>query len=141
MLAYFRTFGVETVALRFGNVYGPGSFHKSSVVAKFIRRALDSLPLEIFGDGAQTRDFIFIDDLMDAVLLAATTPGMGGETFQIASGMETTVGEMTERLILALTTAGTNNIEVFNSEQRLGDVKRNYSDTSKAQQYWAGSPK
>ena len=139
--AYFRTFGVETVALRFGNVYGPGSVHKSSVVAKFIRRALDGLPLEIFGDGAQTRDFIFIDDLIDAVILAATTPGIGGETFQIASGMETTVGEMTERLILALTAAGTNNIEVFNSEQRLGDVKRNYSDTSKARTRLGWQPK
>src|ERR1700733_6052373 len=68
--AYFRTYQLETVALRFGNVYGPGSLHKGSVVAKFISRALSGLPMEVFGDGQQTRDFIYIDDLIDAVMLA-----------------------------------------------------------------------
>ena len=61
--AYFQTFGVETVALRFGNVYGPLSGHKNSVVARFIKRAVEGEVLEIYGDGTQTRDFIFVDDL------------------------------------------------------------------------------
>ena len=58
--AYFRSYGVNTVALRFGNVYGPGSTHKSSVVAKFIRQAMNGETLEIYGDGSQTRDFIYL---------------------------------------------------------------------------------
>ena len=58
--AYARSFGVDTVALRFGNVYGPGSVHKNSVVAKFIRLALEKKPLEIFGDGTQTLSLIHI---------------------------------------------------------------------------------
>lgn len=130
--AYKRSFGVDTVALRFGNVYGPGSVHKNSVVAKFIKRALDGKRLEIFGDGSQTRDFIYIDDLIEAVTLAATRSDIGGETFQIATNLETTVGEMTEILVQVLQTRGIENIEVINAETRVGDVKRNYSDTTKA---------
>lgn len=130
--AYNKTFGIDTVMLRFGNVYGPGSLHKSSVVAKFIRQALNGETLEIYGDGAQTRDFIYIDDLINAVVLASTTDDIGGETFQIASNRETTVGEITNKLIKIIQVCGIEDIKVINSETRLGDVKRNYSDTSKA---------
>jgi UDP-glucose 4-epimerase len=62
--AYYRTFGIDTVCLRFGNVYGPRSKKKSSVVAKFIRQALNGETCEIYGDGTQTRDFIYFDDLI-----------------------------------------------------------------------------
>jgi UDP-glucose 4-epimerase len=130
--AYYRTFGVETVALRFGNVYGPGSSHKSSVIAKFIRRALRSETLEIYGDGAQTRDFIYIDDLVRAIELAATSEGVGGEVFQIATSMETTVAELVDRLLLILADLGLEGIQVRHAAPRLGDVRRNFSDTSKA---------
>lgn len=130
--AYYRTFGVETVALRFGNVYGPGSGHKNSVVAKFIRAAFQGDVLEIYGDGSQTRDFIFIDDLINAVILSATTNNVGGETFQIATNRETTISEMTDLLIKHLNEKGIHNFTVHNGETRLGDVKRNYSDTTKA---------
>ena len=70
--AYYRTFGLETVALRFGNVYGPLSGHKNSVIAKFIKKAMNGETLEIYGDGTQTRDFIYIDDLIDAIYKAST---------------------------------------------------------------------
>jgi len=130
--AYYRSFGVETVALRFGNVYGPASGHKTSVVAKFIKRALAGDPLEIYGDGSQTRDFIYVDDLIESVVLAATTPDIGGEVFQIASNHETTVGEITEQLVKILQKNGCRDIQIIHGETRLGDVKRNYSDTSKA---------
>ena len=130
--AYARSFEIDTVALRFGNVYGPGSVHKNSVVAKFIRRALENKPLEIFGDGTQTRDFIYISDLIKAVILAATQDKVGGETFQIASNRETTVGEMTEQLVEVLASNGVIDVKVVNTETRVGDVKRNFSDTSKA---------
>jgi len=130
--AYHKSFSIDTVPLRFGNVYGPGSIHKSSVVAKFIRRAMNSEPLEIFGDGSQTRDFIYIDDLIKALQLAATKPGIGGETFQIATSRETTVGEMAEQLVNVLDSRGVNGIQVINTETRVGDVQRNFSDTTKA---------
>lgn len=130
--AYFRTFGVETVALRFGNVYGPGSGHKNSAVARFIKRALRGEHLEIYGDGTQTRDYIYIDDLIRAVYLSSTVEGVGGETFQIATSAETTVLELVDELLSALAAAGVKNVEVRRGEPRQGDVMRNYADVSKA---------
>jgi UDP-glucose 4-epimerase len=120
------------VILRFGNVYGPGSFNKSSIVAKFIRQALNKEILEIYGDGTQTRDFIYIDDLIDALKLAVSTDNIGGEAFQIASNEETTVAEITKKIVAILRVHGIDEFDVLYGETRLGDVKRNYSDTSKA---------
>ena len=130
--AYFQTFDIQTVALRFGNVYGPLSGHKNSVVARFIKRASQGEVLEIYGDGTQTRDYIFIEDLIWAITLAATTDGVGGETFQIATSAETTVREISDKLIPALSAAGIKDVEVRNTEARRGEVRRNFADTSKA---------
>lgn len=129
---YANTYGVETVALRFGNVYGPGSSRKSSVVATFIDRALRGQPLEIFGDGRQTRDFVFVEDLVDAIMLAASTPGVGGHVFQIANSAETAVNELAEMLMSVLSGLGLSDVTLKHAAPRLGDVRRNYSDTSKA---------
>jgi UDP-glucose 4-epimerase len=133
--AYAQTFDVETVALRFGNVYGPKSGHKTSVVAKWIALAMQGKPIEIYGDGTATRDFIFTTDLIDAIHKAATAPAqnVSGEVFQIATSHETTVGELAKMLCTALAEAGIDPPEVRFAEERLGDIKRNYSDTSKAQ--------
>jgi UDP-glucose 4-epimerase len=128
--AYYRTFGIDTVCLRFGNVYGPRSKKKSSVVAKFIRQALQGDSCVIYGDGTQTRDFLYIDDLVRAVILAIEKP-VGGETFQIATGMERTVGEVASIIAEALGRRGIE-MRIEHDSPRLGDVKRNYSDTSKA---------
>lgn len=132
MSAYAESFDLRTTALRFGNVYGPGSLHKGSVVAKFIRRALAGEPLEIYGDGTQSRDFIYIDDLVRGIMLAATTSGIAGETFQLSPGSETTVQEITDSLSTALTTRGYDAPSVTYTEKRKGDMQKNYSDVSKA---------
>ncbi len=129
--SYFKTFGIDTVSLRFGNVYGPGSKHKSSVVAKFIRLALEGKQVEIYGDGSQTRDFIYIDDLVDAVIKAGTMEGIGGETYQIATASETTLNELMDIMIPALKVKGID-LDIRYGEKRLGDVMRNFSDTTKA---------
>lgn len=130
--AYFHCFNVETVVLRFGNVYGEGSTKKASVVAKFIKLALAGETLEIYGDGSQTRDFIYLGDLVRAVYLAATVPGVGGETFQIATAIESSIDAVTEKLVAALRDEAGVDAEWINGENRTGDVARNYSDTSKA---------
>lgn len=131
--AYSKTFDLDTVALRFGNVYGPRSDQKSSVVAKFIRRAFAGEVLEVYGTGEQTRDFIFIDDLLRAVLAAVARPEARGEVFQIATAEETTVNELVDVLLPLLRDAGVDGIEVRSAPVRPGDVKRNFSDTSKAE--------
>ena len=131
--AYAHSFGIATVALRFGNVYGPGSEHKESVVAKFIRRALAGQPLQIYGDGAQTRDFVFVDDLVRAITRAAEAQNVGGEVFQIATARETTVGELAELLADAIVAEGYPRPRIEHVDRRVGDVLRNFADTSKAQ--------
>ncbi len=131
---YFKTFGIETVSLRFGNVYGPGSKHKSSVIAKFIKLAISGEMVEVYGDGSQTRDFIYVDDLVDAVVKAATVGQIGGETFQVATAMETSLNELIDVLHFSLARKGLTLVS-RNGLKRLGDVSRNYSDTSKALKY------
>jgi UDP-glucose 4-epimerase len=113
-------------------VYGPRSERKSSVVAKFIRHALNGEALPLFGDGTQTRDFIFIDDLVKAVLLAAATDAAAGEVFQIATARETNIYELAEILSEALVECGRSRPRIDIQAPRLGDVERNFSDTSKA---------
>jgi UDP-glucose 4-epimerase len=130
--AYARSFGIDAVALRFGNVYGPGSEHKESVVARFIRRAFAGQALQIYGDGAQTRDFIYIDDLIRAIERAIAVEGIGGEVFQIATARETTVGELAAALSAALVAEGFRRPEIEFLDRRAGDVMRNFADTRKA---------
>lgn len=132
--AYYRSFGVRTIALRFGNVYGPGSRRKSSVVAKFIKQTLAGKASEIYGDGTQTRDFIYIEDLLRAIFKAADLQNEAkawGEVFQIATNREHTLNELVKILEKELKRQGVF-LETKYGSPRLGDVKRNYSDTSKA---------
>ncbi|MCF6225324.1 MAG: GDP-mannose 4,6-dehydratase [Xanthomonadales bacterium] len=128
--AYFHSFGINTVALRFGNVYGPRSKHKASVVAKFIKQALNGETCEIYGTGQQTRDFIYILDLVDAIIKSAQAD-VGGEVFQIASSKERTVNEIVEIVQQELKKYGIE-LKLEYGETRVGDVMRNFSDVSKA---------
>ena len=130
--AYFRSYGVRAVALRFGNVYGQRSHHKNSVVAKFFRQAMRGEPLEIYGDGNQTRDFLFIDDLVQAIMLSVRA-GVGGEVFQIATNIETSVNEIANLILGIVETHTRRGITVNRVQPRIGDVRRNVSDISKAQ--------
>lgn len=150
--AYYRTFGIKTVSLRFGNVYGPRSRHKSSVVAKFLKLALTGKTLEIYGDGGQTRDFIYIDDLIQAITLAcgANAGGMKrteqgkdpwGEVFQIATHKETTVQEIADSVAALVESKTGGKTPIAYGQQRTGDVKRNYSDITKARTMLGFDPK
>ena len=132
--AYFQTFGIETVALRFGNVYGVGAAHKESVVSKFMNTLLQKNPLRIYGDGSQTRDFIYIDDLVDAIISAAVATDIGGEAFQIATNRETSVNELIDVISSTVERMGYERPKILNESKRPGDILNIYSDTSKAQE-------
>jgi len=136
--AFYRTVGLKTIALRFGNVYGPRSKNKSSVVAKFFKLALKGETLEIYGDGSQTRDFIYVEDLMSAITLSARAE-IGGEVFQIATHRETTVKEIADKISELLLADGID-VKVVHAGERLGDVKRNFSDISKARKMLGYEP-
>jgi UDP-glucose 4-epimerase len=137
--AYFRTFGLKTVSLRFGNVYGPRSKHKSSVVARFFKQALNGGILEVYGDGKQTRDFIFIYDLIQAIMLSAEKE-TGGEIFQIATYKETTVNEIAESVRSIVEEETGKKVKIVYCDWRPGDVRRNYSDISKAKRMLGYEP-
>ena len=92
---------------------------------------LSQAPLTVYGDGSQTRDFIFVEDLIRAVRLAAVREGIGGELFQIATSRETSVREMVEQLVPLLEFARLAPVVRY-ANPRQGDVQRSYSDTTKA---------
>jgi len=127
--AFHGSYGLETVVLRFTNVYGPYSDHKTSVVAQFIRRLKNARPLLIYGDGQQTRDFFHVDDLSQAVRLALKTDGIGGELFQLGSGVETSINALSA-MLLELT--DNTDLGVEYAPPRPGEIIRNYSDLSHA---------
>jgi UDP-glucose 4-epimerase len=93
---YHDELGVSTVRLRYTNVYGPRQTSKagSGVVALFVERAASGLPLEVFGAGTQTRDFIAVEDVVAANLAAALSPEASGQVFNIGTGRETSVLEL-----------------------------------------------
>ncbi len=130
--AFHGSYGLNTIGLRFGNVYGPRSEKKASVVAKFIKLALAGKPCEIYGDGGQTRDFIYIADLVQAIIKSDQAE-VGGELFQIATNKESTVLEVAQLLQTELLALGVE-MEIVFGQERTGDVRRNFSDTSKARE-------
>ncbi len=93
---------------------------------------MDGRACEIYGDGSQTRDFVFIDDLIAAVLKAVYAH-VGGETFQIATSKERTVNEVADILKFQLQQYDIK-MQIKYSQPRIGDVRRNFSDTSKAKE-------
>ncbi len=138
--AYYGSFGLKSIVLRFGNVYGPRSTHKNSVVAKFFKRALQGLPLEIYGTGKQTRDFIYTDDLTQAIIKAINS-NVAGEIFQIATYKETTVNEIAEKIKGLIERDMGFETKIVNTAPNRGEVMRNYSDISKAKQMLGFEPR
>lgn len=126
---YWDLYGVETVALRYFNVYGPGQSAQSSyaaVIAKFIDLARRGQPFTIEWDGRQTRDFTFVQDIVNATLLAAIK-GTPGEIYNVASGKSCSLLELLEHLDRL---NGTALPRVF-LDKRKGDVKNSSADISK----------
>lgn len=126
--AFFGSYGLNTVALRFSNVYGPYSYHKGSVVAAFFRNLRHQQPIVIYGDGEQTRDFVYVGDLVEAIVLAAKTH-TPGEVFQIASGHETTLRTLVHTMQETLPEVA---FTVRYEPARTGEVLRNYANIEKA---------
>ncbi len=135
-LAYHGSWGLGTVALRFGNVYGPFSGKKQSVVAKFFSDVDGGRPLVVAGDGGQTRDFIYVEDLCRAVL-AALDSDVAGEVFQIATGVETSIAELAT---LVQRTVG-RDVTVTAGPARAGDVRQSYAVIAKARERLGWEPR
>lgn len=128
-LAFHEAFGLDTVVLRFANVYGPWSSVKTSVVAQFIRSGLDGRPLVVDGDGRQTRDFIHVSDLVTALVAAGRADGAAGGVYHIATGVETAIAGVAEQVRSHL---GLPPSSIRFGPGRVGDAVRSVADPGRA---------
>ena len=130
-MLYHSLFDLETVALRYFNVFGPGQdphSEYSAVIPKFINRLLAREPLVVFGDGNQSRDFTYIDNVVNANLLALSAKGAAGEVLNIGCGARFSLNHLIEKLeqILGIHAR----IEYFPARE--GDVRDSMADIGKA---------
>jgi nucleoside-diphosphate-sugar epimerase len=135
MISFYRCYGLETVALRYFNIFGPRqdpSSPYSGVLAKFITLMLGGQQPTMFGDGEQSRDFTYIDNAVDANLLACKAPAgkVAGKVFNVATGRRVTLLE-TFKLLQNLTSY---NGSPLHAAERGGDIKHSLADISQAEQ-------
>ena len=134
MRVYAALYGLETVSLRYFNVYGPRqdpSSMYSGVISKFCEVYNSSGTPQVFGDGLQTRDFVFVKDVVDANLRAMRTPGIGnGEPMNVATGQRTSLLE----LLRHLSELTGHRVDPIFKDARVGDVKHSVADVSRARE-------
>ena len=130
---------LRSVVLRFFNVYGPrqGMSEYSGVITRFIDSCRQRLPLIVYGDGSQTRDFVNVTDVADAVVASVKGNGAYGEVFNIGSGKPTSIDQLA-RTILDLSGV---DLEICHETPRISDVKASYADISKAKKLLGYEPK
>lgn len=136
--AFHKVHGVPTTALRYFNVYGPrqGSSQYPNVIAIFFNRIRQGKPLTIFWDGKQTRDFVFVEDVVKANILAATQPAAVGETFNIATGKANSV-EQVANLIKQISGKES---PVTYAAPRAGEVRHSQANIEKARRMLGYKP-
>lgn len=125
------TMGIAPVALRYQNVYGPGqslSNPYTGILAVFSTRILNGNPIEIFEDGLESRDFIYIDDIVDATILAMFDDKANNQVFNVGTGIPTKVIDIAENLLECY--GKSVKIEIT-GRYRVGDIRHNYADVSK----------
>jgi UDP-glucose 4-epimerase len=129
---------LQSVVLRLFNVYGPrqGVNDYSGVITKFIDRSKRKMPLIIYGDGSQTRDFVNVHDVVEAVLKALETEKAAGEIFNIGFGVATSVNKLAKYI---LDLAGFN-LDISYEQPRAGDIKDTFADISKAEKLLGYKP-
>jgi UDP-glucose 4-epimerase len=130
---------LQSVVLRFFNVYGPrqGMNEYSGVITRFINRAKQKQPLTIYGDGSQTRDFVNVKDIVQALYACMKNKSANGEVFNIGSGNPTSITELA-KTVLEITGQ---NLKIRYELARAGDIKDSYADISKAKRFLSYEPK
>jgi UDP-glucose 4-epimerase len=134
---YNELYDLDTVALRYFNAYGPGQVagDYSGVISVFIDQALSGDEITVHGEGDQTRDFVYIDDIVQANLRAATTDAVG-KAYNIGTGESVTIRELAE-LIQDITDTES---DIVHTDGRSGDIQHSEATISRAQDYLAYEP-
>lgn len=132
--------GLKTVILRYFNVYGPrqrgGRY--AGVISKFLKRLEEDKPPIIYGDGNQTRDFVYVEDAVNATLLILQRKGAPSQTFNVGSGEAVSVNELYETLSNIL---GKPEIKPIYKDSRPGDIRHSWADLTKAEKELGYTPK
>jgi UDP-glucose 4-epimerase len=136
-LSYAKLYKIEAICLRYFNVFGPNQRFDAygNVIPIFVFRMLQKEPIIIFGDGKQTRDFVHVDDVVQANIRAAEAEGISG-AFNIASGKSITINKLAE----IISNNSTESVKVEFGPERPGDVKHSLADISLAQEKFNYSP-
>ncbi|KRA29939.1 MULTISPECIES: dTDP-glucose 4,6-dehydratase [unclassified Nocardioides] len=128
--SYVQTFGIDATVVRpFNNIgprQNPGSY--AGIVPIVVQRVLSGIPIEIFGDGEQTRDFIFVRDTADMIVAVHDEPQCRGEVLNVATGVETSINTLVQRLLSVM---GAEGHEIVHRDPRPGDVRRHLADATK----------
>jgi len=129
---FYKIYGLETVSLRYFNVFGPRQDPRSqyaAVVPLFIEAGLDGRQVEVHWDGLQSRDFTYIENTVNATLLAATVPGAAGKVFNVGCGEDYSILDLLKTVEKIIGKP----ISYTRSEARKGDVRRTLADVSLAE--------
>ncbi|HEY3955039.1 MAG TPA: NAD-dependent epimerase/dehydratase family protein [Streptosporangiaceae bacterium] len=135
--AFAKTYAVRTVAIRFGNVYGPWCARKRGVLNVFFESIHSGAPLIIYGDGSSSRDYVHVDDISSALQLALEKDVPGGTVLHAASGVETSVADLAG---LCRQAAGVPGHPIEYRPKRAGEVGRNFASYDLANQMLGYTP-
>ncbi len=141
-LVYNNVFGVRSCSLRLTNVYGPRQLmrhNRQGFIGWFIRLAVEDREIQLFGDGSQRRDFVYVDDAVDAFLRAGASDACNGEVFNVGGSGPVSLGELATLLVEV---AGTGRVRFVDwpAERRAIDIGDFYADSSKFKRAvgWSG---
>lgn len=139
--AFYMNQRLPTVVVRLFNSYGPRCHHEGDcgeVIPRFMLRCMAGMPMVIFGDGTQTRDFNYVEDTAEAVLLAGLADGIVGETFNLGCGKDCSINELAREVTMV---AGRPKAEVIYDAPRPADIMQLRADSTKAQQLLGYNPR
>jgi len=138
--AYAHTYDMSTAALRFSNVFGPYSENKTSVVSSFIKQVIKDNRININGTGLQTRDFIYVTDLVNTIILLSQTQTKG-EIFQVCTGKETSILYLAVIIQQIFREEYNMKPTIYHNDKPMpGEIMNNYADNSKISAYLKWSP-
>jgi UDP-glucose 4-epimerase len=139
-VSFARVYPLETVVLRYFNVFGPNQDPTSqyaAVVPRFITGIADGRPIPVYGDGEQRRDFTYVANVVDANLRAAAADGVKGSVFNIATGRPTTVNELADKIGGVLG----HPVQRENHSERTGDIRDSWAEVARARELLGWEPR
>ena len=138
--AFYESYGVSTAVVRYSNVYGPGQHAENpycGVVGKFFEAAMTGQAIRIHGDGEQTRDYTFIDDVVEATILATISPKAEGQIYNVGTGRETSVNKLAKTIIA---TVGGNDQPEHIDRRDIDNIRRRVVNIEKIRRELRWSP-